>query len=81
MTNEFPHSPAYLARQDKRQKLLDDLRQRLSWTDAQFLAERDATYVAEKRAQLPFMIAGTEREMKDDDDSEGYVAFYHTDEG
>ena len=81
MTNAFPHSAEYLARQAARQKALDHLRDKLAWTDAQFLAERDAAYVAQERSYLGPRIASAEREMADDNDTEGYVAFYHTDEG
>lgn len=81
MSEDFPHSPEYLARQVERQKVLDDLRQRLTWTDAQFLAERDATYVVQQRAFVGPQIADQERSMRDDTDEEGYIRKYHTDEG
>ena len=77
----FPHSKAYLARQAERQRTLDGLRARLTWTDAQWLAERDADYVAQQRGYLGPRIATCEQDMKDDPDTEGYVAKYHTDEG
>ena len=77
----FPHSQAYFARQAERQRTLDGLRARLTWTDAQWLAERDADYVAQPRGYLGPRIATCEQDMKDDPDTEGYVAKYHTDEG
>lgn len=77
----FPHSPEYLARQVARDKDLIAERERLLWTDAQFLAERDAAYVAEQRKFIVPRIVNIEREMREDTDVEGYVCFYHTDEG
>lgn len=77
----FPHSPEYLARQAERQKALDLAKERRNWTDAQFLAERDAEYVAQQRGYVEPTITNIERCMLDDNDIEGYVRFYHTDEG
>jgi len=81
MSDDFPHSPEYFTRQASRQKEIDRLRQRQTWTDAQFLAERDAAYVAEQRKYLGSQIADQERDMQDDNDIEGYVRKYFTDEG
>ena len=80
-TTPFPHSPQYFARQTARQREIDRLTERLGWTDAQFLAERDAAYVAAERKCIPYQIETQQRDMRDDNDTEGYVAFYHTDEG
>lgn len=77
----FPHSPEYIARQASWNKALIAEREKLLWTDAQFLAERDAAYVAEQRSYVVPRIVSIEREMQDDNDTEGYVAFYHTDIG
>lgn len=77
----FPHSPEYLARQAARDKALIAERDKLLWTDAQFLAERDAAYVAEQRGYVVPRIESIEQDMRDDSDTEGYVAFYHTDVG
>ena len=41
MSDDFPHSTAYLTRQASRQKALEDLKAKLTWTDAQFIAARD----------------------------------------
>ena len=80
-TTPFPHSPQYHARQAARQKEIDRLTERLGWTDAQFLAERDAAYVAEQRKYIQPQIENLQRDIRNDNDPEGYVAFYHTDEG
>ena len=80
MPDPFPHSSAYLARQSARQAEIDCLKAKQDWTDAQFLAERDAAYVAEQRRLIPAHIETLRRDMADDPDTEGYVAFYHTDE-
>lgn len=81
MADDFPHSPEYLARQVERQKTLDAERKQLTWTDAQFLAARDAAYVAEQRGFIPYRIKSYERDMADDNDIEGYIRKYGTDEG
>ena len=80
-TLPFPHSAQFLARQAARQKEIARLTERLGWTDAQFLAERDAVYVADERKCISYQIETQQRDMHDDNDTEGYVAFYHTDEG
>lgn len=81
MTDDFPHSPEYLVRQAARQKELARLQERQAWTDAQFLAERDAAYVAQQRSYVGPQIENVKRQMQDDTDIEGYVHKYHTDEG
>ena len=81
MPNDFPHSPQYFARQAARQKAIERERARILWTDAQFLAERDAVYIAEQRELIQYKIETQERYTREDNDSEGYMAFYHTDEG
>lgn len=80
-SSDFPPSPEYLARQADRQMGLDRYRARLGWTDAQFLAERDAAYVIEQRRYLGPRIDSLQREINDDSDIEGYMRKYHTDEG
>ena len=80
-TPDYPPSPEYLARQAKRQKALDALKAKMSWTNAQFLAERDAEYVAKQRSFLGPQIIDCERDIAEDNDTEGYVRKYHTDEG
>ena len=81
MTDNFPHSPEYLARQEARRAAIKEQRERLTWTDAQFLAERDAAYMAQQRGYVQPRIDDLLRDMESDNDSEGYVRFYHTDEG
>lgn len=74
----YPPSPEYLARQAERQKKLDFERERRTWTDAQFLAERDAAYIAEQRSFVEPLIADIERDMMGDTDFEGYMQKYGT---
>lgn len=81
MTDNFPHSPEYFERQASRQKALGALREKMTWTDAQWLAERDVAYVAQQRSHLRAGIINSEQEMKDDNDPEGYIRYYGTDEG
>ena len=77
----FTHSPEYLARQEARRTAIKVQRERLTWTDAQFLAERDAAYVAEQRGYVQPRIDNLLRDMDNDNDIEGYVRKYGTDEG
>lgn len=81
MTKAYPDSPEYLARQAKRQIALVTARERLTWTDAEFLAERDAAYVAQQRGYAQPQVETIERDMREDTDEEGYIRFYGTDEG
>jgi hypothetical protein len=78
---DFPPSPAYLARQDERQKILDNACEQQKCTDRQILDARDETYVAEKRNFFSRVIMNVKQDMDNDSDIEGYVHKYHTDVG
>ena len=81
MPDDFPHSEAYLARQAARQKDIEKLIERATWSDAQFIAERDNEYVVMERSYISPRIESIKRNIEEDNDIEGYMKKYHTEEG